>query len=136
MLLIIALCVLVSFSCGLLLVHWLGLAALSLAVTAIVLLAMPWDLLLVPKWFAALFALQLAWFGGNVVKISREDGSRKLSDDESLPSAKIAEQRKGPRVTPPAGFKVTKLGTDIRGASSDQLRLGSRRRYGRKKPLL
>lgn len=49
MLLIIALCALTGFTCGLLITHWLGLGSVSLIVTALILVAMPWDLLLLPK---------------------------------------------------------------------------------------
>lgn len=78
MLLIIALCALTGFTCGLLITHWLGLGSVSLIVTALILVAMPWDLLLLPKWLASLLALQLAWLGGNVVRLRLGPSMRPL----------------------------------------------------------
>lgn len=98
MLPILASCAFAGFACGLLLVNLFGLALLSALVTAILFVAMPWDLLLVPKWLASLLVLQLAWLGGTVLKISWDDRSREVADEEDVPSG-LTKLRRPPRVT-------------------------------------
>jgi hypothetical protein len=69
MLLVFALCALAGLACGLLIPHWLGLGSVCIGMTALLLIATPWDLLLPAKWLTSLLALQLAWLGGSSIRL-------------------------------------------------------------------
>jgi CheY-like chemotaxis protein len=95
---------------GLFLVHWLTLAAFSMAGTIVYVLVSRWDWLLAPKWFALLAAFQLAYLAGAAIRVSWSDaGSREtglaadegqafhgerilIVEDEPLVAAHLAEE--------------------------------------------
>lgn len=59
----------IGFVSGLALLHWLTLAAVSLAGTIVFVLASPWDWLLLPKWFGLLTIYQLAYLTGAALQV-------------------------------------------------------------------
>jgi CheY-like chemotaxis protein len=81
--LLITLCATITgLVCGLFLLHWFALADIALVMSAIFLIVMPWDGLLIPKLFVLLTAFQLAYLAGAGIALCRGD-AQNLSDSES-----------------------------------------------------
>ena len=80
MLLFITLSAAVACLCGLLIRHWAPLCLVSIVASIIFFSAMPWDLLLLPKWIALLTGLQLAWFAGSVVRFFLDERTQRRSE--------------------------------------------------------
>lgn len=83
MLMILALCALAGFACGLLLLNWFGLALVSVAVSVASLFAIRWDLLFIPKWCVIVTTLQFAWLAGNIVRLAWDERDRRAAERHS-----------------------------------------------------
>ena len=99
-----------GFICGLLLLHWLALAFVSIGLSMAYLLISPWNWLLVPKWFGLLTVLQLAYLAGALIKV--------LADDAEAGKGGVPVRRD----EEPAGGKVDGAGTSPVAAAHVQSR--------------